>query len=286
MSDGLMVVGQVSACTIAWFAAHHLLYVVVPKPPSVKVEKDAQIASIKFAHYISCFPAIIHSVLTVIFSADTILVKKPDFGGPADGLAKALLYLAISFYIHDGLLGYFRKYNPSWILAHHVGAVICLVWALAHGGYGTDVAFGLGLAELNEPLYNIHEILNYLQVPVAYSAPIGVSFRVTFCVIRGFLMPYALYFIQLGKADIYFKLFWTCMWLFSAMLIWVSINKCAKLLNSAYPSSITASKLYHKAKKLRTYFPIHMVGSVFVAAIGLIKCYYFSWPMVVTASGN
>ena len=273
-SEYMVILVRLIACTLVWFTLHQIFYCILPIPAKIRAENESKTQKDKFYHYVSYFPGLLHGSITTFLSVCALLESGIDFGGPACMFSKTAAYYSASYFIHDGLLGYFRKYNDALIQTHHVLMTGCLVWALTHGGYGSDIALGLALGEVTNPIISTHDVLNYLGVAETYTRPLGVLFLVSFIGIRGLVMPYPMYLMQMGKADFLFKIAYTGMWVISMMLIWMMINKCAKLLHSAYPTNIMANNFYKKMREVRPYYPAYLCLSTFLATGGLIKHYY------------
>lgn len=222
---------EIAVFASIWAVVHEIIYRSLKVPDSIKAIEDRKARNIKYAFYASYYPALIHAPTVVILSIICILLYGISYGQPSKPLENFTMKFSMSYFLHDLVFGIYRKYNDGLIHAHHILCGIVLGWALFAGKYGNEACQGIALGEVTNPIYAVYDLMNMLGHSETKTRPLGIAFMVTFILIRTTLVPLSMVHVQASHADLFYKVVYSGMWVISMMLIWMMLNKIAKLLS-------------------------------------------------------
>jgi hypothetical protein len=229
------LVSELAVYTILWLVVHEAFYRLLPIPESVKKleskEKDRKERDKAFAFYVSYYPALLHAPVTVLISIICLIKYGVSYGQPTQGWESIPIKYSASYFLHDTINGILRGYNDKLFTAHHVLITIVMAYSWYLNMYGSDMCNGITQGEITNPILAVYDVLTSLGYQEAKVRPLGILFLASFIGIRVFIAPYAMWNMQVSDADLFFKLIYTGMWTISMMLIWMMLNKIAKLMN-------------------------------------------------------
>jgi hypothetical protein len=226
---------ELAIYTTLWMIVHEAFYRLLPIPASVKKlegkDKDDKERNATLGLYVSYYPALLHAPVTTLVGIFCLCYYGVSYGLPTKGLEIFPIKYSASFFLHDTINGIRRKYNDRVVLAHHILIITVLVYAWTKGMYGNDVCNGIAQGEITNPIYAVYDVMTHLGYEEATIRPLGIAFLASFIIIRLFVCPMEMWKMQHSEADIFFKLAYTGMWTISMMLIWMMLNKIAKLFS-------------------------------------------------------
>lgn len=230
---GLLV--ELILYTMIWCLIHEIFYRFVKRPHSVTSmegkEKEEHQKEMTFRAYISYYPALLHAPVTTGLGLFCLAYYGVSYGKETQYMEYWPIKYSASFFLHDTIFGIRFKYNDNVVLAHHVVIVLVLCYSWYLGKYGSDVCNGIAQGEITNPLYAVYDIMTHKGYAETKTRPLGILFMVCFIVIRMGVCPLAMWQMQHGESDLFFKLIFTAMWTISMMLIWMMFNKIAKLFH-------------------------------------------------------
>lgn len=272
------VIVNTAIFTTLWCTFHEFFYRRLSLPVTVKQIENSAERQNKFGLYVSYFPALFHGTLSTTLGAICIILYGFKFGEPSEWLEKVPAYFCASYFIHDAIIGWIRNYNDWLIQTHHILASGCMIWSLCFGGYGTDTSVSIVLGEITNPLIATYEVLKFRGTPEAKIKPIIIAFLASFIFLRTFIVPIPMWYMQNGKADLFFKITYTGMWIISMKLIWMMVNKLAKQLSESMPKHKQAQQFYQFMKSIRKLEGVYMAVCAVLGMTGvawfLIKGYF------------
>lgn len=264
------VIVNAAIFTTIWCGFHELFYRRLSFPVTVKQIENSAERQNKFGLYVSYFPALFHGTLSTTLAAICILTYGFKYGEPSEWLEKVPAYFCASYFIHDAIIGWIRDYNDWLIQTHHILAAACMIWSLSFGGYGTDTSISIVLGEITNPLIATYEVLKFRGTPEAKIKPLIIAFLGSFIFLRTFIVPIPMWYMQNGKADLFFKVTYTGMWIISMKLIWMMVNKLAKQLSESMPKNKQAQQFYQFMKSIRKFEGVYMAVCLVLGMTGVV----------------
>lgn len=229
------ILTETALYTTGWLILHEVFFRLLPIPASVKKlegkDKDRKERDSTLGLYVSYYPALFHAPLTTLVSIVCLCYYGVSYGKPTEGWEIFPIKYSATFFVHDTITGLMRGYNDRLITAHHILMTMVLLWAWHTGRNGNELCNGIAQGEITNPILAVYDILNHVGYPEATIRPLGILFLASFIGIRLFYSPITMWYMQLGDSDVFFKLMFTGMWTISMMLIWMMLNKIAKLFN-------------------------------------------------------
>lgn len=223
-----------------WVAIHMAIYHYAPMPVGITRIRNVHDQMEEYNSYISYLPALLHAPVATVVGLYGFYCYPNKYGEPAQGWQWFPSYYSASFFIHDGIIGWYHGYLDPLMQAHHILMVIVVIWGIIVGdGYGKDLCYGIAWGEITNPLYSIHMILEWHEFPDPIVQGFGVVFIFAFFIARAVLMPIEVYRFQLGESDLLFKLTYTGMWVISMLLVWRMLNKVSKMCHKVSCKSLS-----------------------------------------------
>ena len=275
----ISLVLEISIYTVLWSIVHEIVYRSTKMPTSIKTIEDKKARDTKFAFFVSYFPALLHAPVISVAGIACMCMYGITYNQPSRWLELFILKYSMSYFIHDTIFGYLRKYNDNLIQVHHILIAAVLGWGLCWGKYGNEAAQGLAQGEITNPIYAVYDVMNMLGYPEARTRPLGIAFMAIFIFIRMFISPVFIWFLQQSDDDLIFKIAYTGMWVISMMLIWMMVNKIAKMLtqvtssNQIYPENGLVKGFYKTMVSIRPYSQIYNILVCILSSIGIFKYY-------------
>ena len=270
LQDAGEVITYTAIYTTIWCIFHEIFYRSLSQPITVKQIDNSAERQNKFGLYVSYFPALFHGTLSTAIAAISVAIYGFKFGEPSNWLEKVPAYYCASYFLHDAIIGWIRNYNDWLIQTHHILATACMVWSLGCGGYGTDTSVSIVLGEITNPIIATYEVLKFRGTPEAKIRPLIIAFLSSFIIIRAFIVPIPMWYMQNGKADLFFKITYTGMWIISMKLIWMVLNKLAKQLSEMMPKNTLAQNFYKFMKSIRKFENVYMGVCTVIGMSGVV----------------
>ena len=231
MLSFVALVIELAIYAVLWSLLYEVLYRTSKVPSAILKIEDKKQQALQFYSYLSYLPALLHAPITTGVSLVALVWYGLGYNLDIRGFEVFPLKYSASFFIYDTINGIRRKYNDNMVLAHHVFITIVIFWALWFGKYGSELCNGIAQGEITNPLYAAYDIMGFWGVAESKTRPIGIAFMGSFIFIRVCIAPFLMIQVQSSDSDLFFKATYTCMWIISMLLIWMMINKIAKLLS-------------------------------------------------------
>ena len=222
---------ELAIYAVLWTLLYEVLYRTAKVPTTILKIEDKKVQTLRFYSYLSYLPALLHAPITTGVSIFALFWYGIGYNRETIGFEVFPLKYSASFFLYDTVNGIRRKYNDNLVHAHHVFIIVVILWALWHDKYGSSLCNGIAQGEITNPLYAAYDIMGFWGVSESKARPVGIAFMVSFILIRMCIAPVLMLKIQATDADLFFKATYTCMWIISMLLIWMMINKIAKLLS-------------------------------------------------------
>ena len=150
------------------------------------------------------------------------------------------------------VLGVVKRYNKNEITWHHLFSLLMLSVTFFSGKNGymlLDMAFW---GEINNPLINLAEVMEYHGVKDKFVIPLKLVFMVTFIGVRCSVGTFHVFEIQMSEASFLFKICPTFVVYQSYEWTFMMLNKVGKLVNDvSFSGSIFTSRCSRATNGLR-----------------------------------
>ena len=243
----------------AWIIWHESCCRLIPSPPLVKkmktdTEENRKAKQIKHYYYASCYIAFLHGPVVSVLALYSWIKYGFEFGEISTETYYDLpVYISCGYFMVDGCMGFFKKYETFDITFHHILMSVSLLYVLLSDQDKGFLAATLFVGECSNPILSIMEIVVYHESGERVEELVQIFYSILFLVLR---TPYTLITgmgLLRGNSSLFVKCP-TCLmaWL-SLDWSWAYLNKICKLLSKRYPENGFLRSGYEGMVKARNY---------------------------------
>jgi hypothetical protein len=209
---------------IIWWAMYAFVYYTVKIKANKKIQLEIKTRIVP----------IFHGLFATFMSLNYILKNGFDFTMPANSESDLILFVSLTYFIHDGIVYAYIGFMDKKLFLHHLITISCIVYTLTPGNLVTPFCIALFLAESSNFAMNIRSILFFLNLKFTIIYEIfDIIYLSFYLVCRGLIAPFYIYRLYIHpEVPLMFVLFGLAIFLQSVgfMKIMIIIIK-KKILN-------------------------------------------------------
>lgn len=248
----------------------------VNNPIQIAQQKENKIKQSKMRwEYLSNYVSLLHAVMATLIASYILCTSNESLDSQNSNAIKRIISFSLSYFLVDTVFGLLHGYNDFLMNIHHFLAIYINLYILRAGKYGHCYMYIMVIGEFNNPLWIMRKNLEKHNARKIYSTLLGLTYGLSFLIVRGLLAPHYMAKIISLPMALAFKLDFAFLWYLSLFWCYTIVNYLVKGFKVEYGWSFL-DKIYDVLLKMRTkpqfQIPFHLAMIVFA-----FKDIFISW---------
>jgi len=229
-SDDLLLLGGLF---VMWVGISRICFAAFACPEHLQPRNNKGKKSKYYYDYYGNYVSICHAVIAMILGGYVILTEGVNFGIENTFIVKVAISNTLAYFIYDTLISEYHRYNTLPMTLHHIGALLCAGSVFIQNSGGSELAFGLLLAESSNPFNLTREILRHWKLESSKRyLNVSLAFASLFIISRFAFFPYFLTYLYPSNTIFMLKITFAFIWFVSWHWLFIIFNFAVKELKN------------------------------------------------------